>query len=56
MLFVTQRLHELARKKVTAVFAFLVDLTNAYNSVDLELLSDELRRFGIPPKLSLIHI
>ena len=40
MLFVVQRLHELARKKGTAVFACFVDLTKAYDSVDRELLWD----------------
>ena len=51
MLFVVQRLHELARKKVTAVFACFVDLTKAYDSVDRELLWDVLGHFGVPPKL-----
>ena len=51
MLFVVQRLHELARKKGTAVFACFIDLTKAYDSVDRELLWDVLRRFGIPPKM-----
>eukprot|EP00752_Nemacystus_decipiens_P007608 g6799.t1 len=44
MLFVIQRLHELARKKGTAIFACFVDLTKAYDSVDRELLWDVLRR------------
>ena len=51
MLFVIQRLHELARKKGTAVFACLVDLTKAYDSVGRELLWGVLRRFGVPPKM-----
>ena len=38
MLFVVQRLHELARKKGTAVFACFIDLTKAYDSVERELL------------------
>ncbi|CAB1105114.1 unnamed protein product [Ectocarpus sp. CCAP 1310/34] len=50
MLFAIQRLHELARKKSTAVFACFVDLTKAYDSVDRDLLWDVLRRFGVPPK------
>ena len=49
MLFTIQRLHELARKKSTAVFACLVDLTKAYDSVDRDLLWDVLGRFGVPP-------
>ena len=56
MLFVVQRLHELARKKCTAIFACFVDLTKAYDSVDRDLLWDVLRRFGLPPKmLAVIH-
>ncbi|CAB1116823.1 unnamed protein product [Ectocarpus sp. CCAP 1310/34] len=51
MLFAIQRLHELARKKSTAVFACFVDLTKAYDSVDRDLLWDVLRRFGVPPKM-----
>ena len=51
MLFVIQRLHELARKKGTAVFACFINLTKAYDSVDQELLWDVLRRFGVPPKM-----
>ncbi|CAB1101598.1 unnamed protein product [Ectocarpus sp. CCAP 1310/34] len=51
MLFAIQRLHELARKKSTAVFACFVDLTKAYDSVDQDLLWDVLRRFGVPPKM-----
>eukprot|EP00752_Nemacystus_decipiens_P016746 g14984.t1 len=39
------RLHDLARKKGTAIFACFVDLTKAYHSVDRELLWDVLRRF-----------
>ena len=49
MLFVVQRLHELARKKGTAVFACFIP--KAYDSVDRELLRDVLRRFGVPPKM-----
>eukprot|EP00752_Nemacystus_decipiens_P017313 g15509.t1 len=45
------RLHDLARKKGTAIFACFVDLTKAYDSVDRELLWDVLRRFGVPPKM-----
>eukprot|EP00752_Nemacystus_decipiens_P014142 g12576.t1 len=48
---VEERLHELARKKGTAVFACFVDLTKAYDSVDRELLWDVLRRFSVPPKM-----
>eukprot|EP00752_Nemacystus_decipiens_P018359 g16470.t1 len=51
MLFVIHRLHELARKKGTAVFACFIDLTKAYDSVDRELLWCVLRRFGVPPKM-----
>eukprot|EP00752_Nemacystus_decipiens_P014381 g12791.t1 len=51
MLFVIQRLHELARKKGTATFACFVDLTKVYDSLDRELLWDVLRRFGVPPKM-----
>ncbi|CAB1104154.1 unnamed protein product [Ectocarpus sp. CCAP 1310/34] len=51
MLFAIQRLHELARKKSTAVFACFVDLTKAYDSVDRDLLWDVLGRFGVPPKM-----
>eukprot|EP00752_Nemacystus_decipiens_P018192 g16322.t1 len=51
MLFVIQRLHELVRKKGTAIFACFVGLTKAYDSVDRELLWDVLRRFGVPPKM-----
>ncbi|CAB1115899.1 unnamed protein product [Ectocarpus sp. CCAP 1310/34] len=51
MLFAIQRLHELARKKSTAVFACFVDLTKAYDSVERDLLWDVLRRFGVPPKM-----
>ncbi|CAB1097278.1 unnamed protein product [Ectocarpus sp. CCAP 1310/34] len=51
MLFAIQRLHELARKKSTAVFACFVELTKAYDSVDRDLLWDVLRRFGVPPKM-----
>ncbi|CAB1110695.1 unnamed protein product [Ectocarpus sp. CCAP 1310/34] len=51
MLFAIQRLHELARKKSTAVFACFVDLTKAYDSVDRDLLWDVLERFGVPPKM-----
>ena len=50
MPFVIQRLHELARKKGTTVFAYFVDLTKAYDSVDRNLLWDVLRRFGVPPQ------
>ncbi|CAB1118404.1 unnamed protein product [Ectocarpus sp. CCAP 1310/34] len=51
MLFAIQRLHELARKKSTAVFACFVDLTKAYDSVDRDLLWNVLRRLGVPPKM-----
>ncbi|CAB1098869.1 unnamed protein product [Ectocarpus sp. CCAP 1310/34] len=52
MLFAIQRLHELTRKKSTAVFACIVDPTKAHDSVDRDLLLwDVLRRFGVPPKM-----
>ena len=54
MLFVVQRLHELARKKGTAVFACFDHLIKAYDSVDRELLWDVLRRFGVPPKMLVV--
>ena len=44
IMFVVRRLQELARKKGTPLFMCFIDLTKAYDSVDLTLL------------LSLIHI
>ena len=51
MMFVIRRLHELARKKSTPLYACFVDLTKAYDSVDRELLWCVLKRFGVPPKM-----
>ena len=51
MMFVVRRLHELARRKCTPLYACFIDLTKAYDSVDRELLWSVLRRLGVPPKM-----
>ena len=51
MMFAVRRLQELARKKNTPLFMCFIDLTKAYDSVDLTLLWTVLARFGIPPRM-----
>ena len=51
MMFVVRRLHELARKKSTPLYACFVDLTKAYDSVDREVLWSVLKQLGLPPKM-----
>ena len=51
IMFVVQRLQELARKKDTPLCLCFIDLTKAYDSVDQTLLWDVLARFGMPPKM-----
>ena len=51
MMFVVRRLHELARKKSTPLYACFIDLTKAYDSVDRELLWSVLKQLGVPPKM-----
>ena len=51
MMFVTRRLHELARKKGLPLYACVIDLTKAYDSVDRALLWAVLRRAGVPPRM-----
>ena len=51
MMFVVQRLQELARKKDTPMYLCFIDLTKAYDSVDRTLLLDILARFGVPPRM-----
>ena len=44
-------LHELARKKGTAVVAAFVDLTKAYDSVVRKLQWDVPELFDVPPEI-----
>ena len=48
MMFVSRRLHELARKKRIPLYVYFIDLTKAYDSVDRTLLWTVLARFGVP--------
>ena len=51
MMFVVQRLQEMARKKNTPLSMCFVGVTKAYDSVDRALLCAVLARFGIPPSM-----
>lgn len=50
-MFANRRLHELARKKSTPGYACFTALTNAFHSVDRELLLSVLKRLGVSPKM-----
>ena len=48
MMFLIRRLQELARKKRIPLYVCFIDLTKAYDFVDLTLLWIALARFGVP--------
>ena len=51
MMFVIRWLQELARKKRILLYVCFIDLTKAYDSVDLTLLWTVLARFGVPQNM-----
>ena len=51
MLFVVRRLQELGRERKIALYICFIDLQQAYDSVDRELLWEVLTRFGEPAKI-----
>ena len=51
MMFVINRLQELARKKGMPLYVYFIDLTKAYDSVDRTLLWTVLARIGVPQNM-----
>ena len=51
MMFVINRLQELARKKRIPLYVCFIDLTKAYDAVDRTLLWTVLARFGVPQNM-----